>query len=209
MKRKIRKKRQLRLQQLKRKNVEYWDEEKEELRFLEEYFCRNHYAEKAELPYYAYIFVDFHYGWELYRPKKIVFLYDRVSHKIEYSRCIYNCNYEDIRNLKIDVSYKKMGEKVLSNDVFIDDMIYYKPRINSYICDCSSYRVYIKSGQLKRVINIQGPDTLKYEPFIWLFELFNEVSKEIPLEMKDKNDNWVDVHKYNLEHHPEMFESEK
>ena len=195
MKRKIRKKRLLRLQQLKKKNADFGDEEKEELRFLEEYFCRNSYAEKAELPYYAYIYVDFHYGWELYRPKKIVFLYDRMSHKIEYSRCIYNCNYEDIRNLKFDISYTKMGEKILSYEVSIDDMICYTPRIDSYICDCSSYQVYIKSGQLKRVINIQGPDALKYEPFIWLFELFDEVSKGIPLEMKDKNDNWVDVQK--------------
>ncbi len=36
MKRKIRKKRLLRLQQLKKKNADFWDEEKEELRFLEE-----------------------------------------------------------------------------------------------------------------------------------------------------------------------------
>jgi len=130
MKRKIRKKRQLRLQQLKRNNADHWDEEKEELRFLEKYFCRNSYAEKAKLPYYAYIYVDFHYGWELYRPKKIVFLYDRMSHKIEYSRCIYNCNYEDIRNLKFDISYTKMGEKILSYEVSIDDMICYTPRID-------------------------------------------------------------------------------
>ena len=41
------------------------------------------------------------------------------------------------------------------------------------------------------------------------FELFDEVSKNIPYEMRDENGNWVDVHKYNLEHHPEMFESEK
>lgn len=193
MKRKIRKKRQLRLQQLKKRITYQWDEEKEALKFIEHYFCKNSYAVKAELPNYAYIFVDFHFGRELYRPYKIVFLYDRTSQKIEYSRCIYDCNYEDIKNLKIDVSYKEMGEKLLSDTVHVDDMIYYKPQDVSHIYDCSIYHIYIKSGQLKRVIYIQEPDKLKYEPYRWLFDLFDEVSKEIPLEMKDKNDNWVDV----------------
>jgi len=209
MKRRIRKKRQISLQQLKKKNSTWWDEEKEELKFIEKHFCRNSYAEKAEQPFYAYIFVDFHYGWELYRPKKIIFLYDRMSKTIEYSRCIYNCNYEDIMNLKFEVSYTEMGKRELSNPVLIDNMIHYKPQIHSYICDCSCYQIFIMSGHLKRVINIQGPNKLKYEPFIWLFKLFDEVSKDIPYEMMDENGNWVDVHKYNLENHPEMFESKE
>ena len=205
MKRKIRKKRQLRLQQLKRENKGYYDEEKEEIKFLEKHFCRNQYAVKAELPYYAFIYVDYHFGWELYRPKKIVFLYDRMSHKIEYSRCIYNCDLENIRNIKFDVSYSWLGEKVMSETIFIDDMINFESQNNSYICDCSYYQIYIKSGQFKRNLYILGPKLMKYEPFFWLLELFNEVSKEIPLEMSDMHGNWVDVHKYNLENHPEMF----
>ena len=93
----------------------------------------------------------------------------------------------------------------MTEAINIDDMIHFENRNDSHIFDRSYYQIYIKCGDLKKNIYIHGAEEEYYKPFIWLLELFNDVSRQIPFEMSDKHGNWVDVHKYNLENNPEMF----
>ena len=171
-----------------------------------DFFRRHPYYIMSDLPYYFFAYVNAHSGWEAYRPVKIVFLYDMNTHIIEYSRLIYDKNYDDIRHPSI--TFVKMGCKKI-NPISVNEMFSFRPKDLKYVWDSGESQIFIKSGSRKRFEWIISDNEDKYIPFTWLFELFDEVSKDIPYEMQDENGNWVDVHKYNLEHHPEMFESEK
>ena len=174
---------------------------------LEKDFFRRHpYYILSDMPYYFFAYVDAHSGWETYRPVKIVFLYDMNTHIIEYSRLIYEINFDDIRHPSI--TFVKMGSKKV-DPISVNEMFSFKPKDLKYVWDCGESQIFIKSGSRKRFEWIISENENKYIPFTWLFELFDEVSNNIPYEMRDENGNWVDVHKYNLEHYPEMFESEK
>jgi hypothetical protein len=169
-----------------------------------DFFRRHPYYIKSDLPYYFFAYVDSHSGWELYRPVKIVFLYDMISHKMDYSRLIYERKFDDICHPIISFEY--MGSRFIEKPP-IDRMFTFKPKNLKNVWDSGETLIYIKNGIKKRFEWIISENESKYEPFAWLFDLFEEVSKVIPYEMLDENGNWVDVRKYNKEHHPEMFES--
>lgn len=171
---------------------------------LEKDFFRRHpYYIKSDLPYYFFVYVDSHSGWELYRPVKIVFLYDMISHKIDYSRLIYERKYDDICHPIISFEY--MGSKFIEKPP-IDRMFTFKPKDLEDVWDSGETQIFIKNGAKKRFEWIIGDNESKFKPFAWLFDLFDEVSKVIPYEMFHDN-KWVDVRKYNEEYHPEMYES--
>ena len=185
-----------------------WDEDNAwYAKALEKDFFRRHpYYMLSDLPYYFFAYVDGHFGWEIYRPVKIVFLYDMNSHTIEYSRLIYDRNDDDI--LHPSVSFAKMGSKII-DPISVNEMFTFKPKDLEEVWDSGEYQIFIKSGNRKRFEYIISDNISKYIPFAWLFNLLKKVAKDIPYEMMDENGNWVDVHKYNLEHHSEMFKSEK
>lgn len=176
MKRKIRKKRQIRLQLFIKQKEHSFDDVLN--RLLEEDLKSHPYYYFSELSFYVLIYVGFHYGWESRKPKKIIFLYDRMTKKIEYSRCIYNFNENDVRSTSYNVSFHKLGSEVIVENVYIDDMFSCNPMNPDVIYDCGYYEIFIKTGSEKRFLFIKAPNASKYEPYRWLFNLVNKIIVE-------------------------------
>ena len=90
-------------------------------------FDNHPYWITASLPYYAFIYVDMHYGWEFGHPVKLIFLYDRMSQDIKYG--LFWAKFSDASD---DYSYKtyfkELGSRHLDNMVFIDDMIHFEAK---------------------------------------------------------------------------------
>lgn len=194
MKRKIRKKRQIRLQNMKQQRErerlakESYDDEVE---MMEDLFREHPYFNYSDLSNFIFIYVDFHYGWELYRPKKMVFLYDQLSHRVEYSRFIFDVTWEESRP-HFHLSNEKMGFTILEERISFDDMLNYNPPNLTPIYDTSGYEIYIKSGSKKRLFGVESEYVPLYTPYAWLFKLFEKLSKDIPKEFH-VDGKWVEV----------------
>ena len=194
MRRKIRKKRQIRLQNFKEQRERKRSEKNaydDEVEMLEDLLHEHSYFSYSDFPNFIFIYVDFHYGWELYRPKKIVFLYDQLSHRIDYCRFIFDVTWEESRP-NLHVSSEKIGYMILDDTISFDDMLNYNPPNLTPIYDTSRYEIYIKSGSRKRLFGVKSEYVPLYTPYAWLFKLFDKLSKDIPKEFH-KDGKWVEV----------------
>lgn len=181
MKRTIRKKRQLRQQ--------YFKEQKERNKYDNEWYAKgliklfnsHPYWIAASLSYYAFIYIDFHFGWEMYRPIKFVILYDRMSQDIKYGIFMVEFS-KDPDDFSYKSSFMEIGSKHMEEVIFIDDMLTFNPPIVTWHWDVSNYEIIIKSGSRQRFIYVQAPEMDKYEPYKWLFDLVAEVKEKTPRE---------------------------
>ena len=189
MKRKIRKKRKIRLQKFrKQKELNKYDN-KWWAKVLIEMLDNHPYWITASLSYYAFIYVDMHYGCELWHPVKLIFLYDRMSQDIKYG--LFWVKYSEASD---DYSYKtyfkELGSRHLDNMVFIDDMIHFEAKNIQSHFDVGYYVIIIKSGSRGCYLYIKSPEIDKCEPYKWLFDLFEDVAKSIPKDIYDNIDDW-------------------
>ena len=131
------------------------------------------YYKASESPSFLFVYVGFHYGWELFRPIHMVFLYDTLSRNIEYGNVWAKIKDDD----SIISCFEKLGKIYLDSEISVDDMLSCYP--NDLICvyDCSYYEIYFKSGNRKRLLGIDTENQSKYKPFEWLIQLFNQVKK--------------------------------
>jgi hypothetical protein len=145
MKRKIRKIRQIRLQKFRKQKERNKYDNKWWAKVLIEMFDNHPYWITASLPYYSFIYVDMHYGWEFGHPVKLIFLYDRMSHDIKYG--LFWAKFSDVSD---DYSYKtyfkELGSRHLDNMVLIDDMIHFEAKNIQSHWDVGYYEIIIKSG---------------------------------------------------------------
>lgn len=191
MKRKIRKKRQVRLQNFK--------EQKERNKYDNEWYAKgliklfnsHPYWIAASLSYYAFIYIDFHFGWEMYRPIKLMILYDRMSQDIKYGIFMVEFS-EDPDDFSYKTSFKEIGSRHMEEIIFIDDMLTFDPQNITCHFDVSSYEIIIKSGSQQRFVYIQSPEKDKYGPFKWLFDLTAEIREMTPREC-NTDEGWVIV----------------
>ena len=176
MKRKIRKKRQIRLQNWKEQRMRdrtSCEIEVMEIESFENLFNDLLYYKSSESPYFLSVYVSFHYGWEIYRPIHLVFLYDILSHNIEYGNVWSKIKDEN----SIISCFEKLVNNYLDSEISVDNMLSCYP--NDLICvyDCSYYEIYLKCGNRKRLLGIDTENQSKYIPFEWLIKLFNQVKK--------------------------------
>jgi hypothetical protein len=192
MKRKIRKIRQIRLQKFRKQKERNKYDNKWWAKVLIEMFDNHPYWITASLPYYAFIYVDMHYGWEFGHPVKLIFLYDRMSQDIKYG--LFWAKFSDASD---DYSYKtyfkELGSRHLDNMVFIDDMIHFEAKNIQSHWDVGYYEIIIKSGPQGCYLSIQSLEMDKYEPYKWLLDLFDDVVNSIPEDFYDNIDNWEEV----------------
>lgn len=180
MKRKIRKKRQIRLQNWKEQRMRdrtSCEIEVMEIESFENLFNDLLYYKASESPYFLFVYVSFHYGWEIYRPIHMVFLYDILSHNIEYGNVWAKVKYDDCDD-PIVSCFEKLGKNYLDSEISVDDMLSCYP--NDIICvyDCSYYEIYFKCGNRKRLLGIDTDNQSKYNAFEWLIQFFNQVKKK-------------------------------
>lgn len=192
MKRKIRKIRQIRLQKFRKQKERNKYDNKWWAKVLIEMFDNHPYWITASLSYYAFIYVDMHYGWEFGHPVKLIFLYDRMSHDTKYG--LFWAKFSDASD---DYSYKtyfkELGSRHLDNMVLIDDMIHFEAKNKQSHWDVGYYEIIIKSGSQGCYLFIQSPEKDKYEPYKWLLDLFDDVFDSIPEDFYDNIDNWEEV----------------
>jgi hypothetical protein len=197
MKRKIRKKRKIRLQKFRKQKERNKYDNKWWAKVLIEMFDNHPYWITASLPYYAFIYVDMHYGWEFGHPVKLIFLYDRMSQDIKYG--LFWAKFSDVSN---DYSYKtyfkELGSRHLDNMVLIDDMIHFEAQNIQSHWDVGYYEIIIKSASQGCYLFIQSPEKDKYEPYKWLLDLFEDVAKSIPEDIYDNIDTWEELSNLHL-----------
>lgn len=188
MKRKIRKKRQVRLQQLREKKepdqygIEWYTKSMIKL------FDSHPYWTTASLSYYAFIYVDYHFGWEIGRPIKLLFLYDRMCNYIKYG--LFMVKHPETEDNTFKSCFKELGARQIHDNVFIDDMILFEPKSIAHYYDTGYYEIIIRSGLQERFLFIQHPEKKKYEPYVWLFSLFDEIAKSVTEDVYDE-DGWI------------------
>lgn len=174
MKRKIRKKRQERLQHFKEQKERNKYDNEWYAKGLIKLFNRHPYWIAASLSYYAFIYIDFHFGWEMYRPIKLMILYDRMSQDIKYGLFVVDFS-NNLDDFSYKTSFKEFGSRHVEEMIFIDDMIKCNPKNITWHWDVSSYEIIIKSGSQQRFVYIQSLEKDKYGPFRWLFDLSAEI----------------------------------
>lgn len=177
MKRRIRKRRQIRVLNLKSKKAakrlnpyefeeELWDETLQKHPF---YNC-------SENSNFAFFYVD--YSAPITKPKRIVFLLDQLSHRIDYD-CI-----TIIKDNDFEIKSDKRGHFNLIENISFDKMIKCYPKNLIRCYDSSSYRIFMKRKQRKRYLGVDATYHKSfYYPFKWLFDLFDEIAKSIPFEL--------------------------
>lgn len=184
MKRKIRKKRHIRLQKL-RKQKERNEAEDDNIwwaKGLIKMFDSHPYWITASLSNYVFFYVYMHYGWELRHSIKMLFLYDRMSQDIKYG-LFWLKRSEVSDDYGYKTYFKELGSRHLDNMVFIDDMIHFEAHNIQHHLDVGYYEIIIKSGSQGCYLFIKSPEVDKYEPYKWLLDLFKDVANSIPKEI--------------------------
>ena len=125
MKRKIRKKRQIRLQKFKKQKERDKYDSKWWAKVLIEMFDSHPYWISASLPYYAFIYVDMHYGWEFKHPVNLFFLYDRMSQDIKYG-LFWLKHPEALDDYNYKTYFKELGSKGFEVKNQVQVPVYYK-----------------------------------------------------------------------------------
>lgn len=167
MKRRIRKKRQIRLQNFKRQKeqnklhdyaLEEWAIEEE---ILDERLRQHPFYKYSDTSSFIFLYVDMHFGMEICKPVKVVFLYDRFAHRIDYDK-IGKTDYQFVNE---EISFEKMMNC--------------EPMNCSNVYDSSYYKIFIKCGPNKRYLHILCDDIPLYTPFSWLFRLFHSIIEDV------------------------------
>ena len=167
MKRKIRKKRLILRQKIKAQNpktvfdvCDYYLEKS----------AYHSYAILANNEQYIFFWVIFHYGWELFPPIGIVFLYDKVMRQV---KC---CMPNFLSNNTAPIFEITQS---ISDDVHIEDMMNWIPP-NKKIYDTAYYTIFIKNGELRRLIGLTSSDEIiDISPFCWLIKVFKQVKEQL------------------------------
>ena len=175
MKRKIRKDRQVRLQMFKEKKRHEELTDDWYAKDLFEILSSHTYWLSASQSLFAFIYVDYHWGTELFAPQRYYFLFNRISQNIKYGMYTFETS-DGGNNQSNQPVFKEFGGYHIENTVFIDDMLSFKPKLNSHYYDASYYEIVVKSGNRKRYICIQSPEKDKYEPYKWLFNLIKAIN---------------------------------
>lgn len=168
MKRKIRKKRQIRLQNFKRQKEQnkLHDYAFEERAFMEgmldERLSQHPFYKYSDTSSFIFLYVDMHSGMEICKPVKVVFLYDQLSHRIDYSMI------------------GKAGCQYVKEEISCEKMMNCEPKNLAYVYDSSFYDIYIKRGNMKRLLHVLSDNVPLYTPFSWLFRLFHSIIEEEP-----------------------------
>ena len=192
MKRKIRKKRQLRIQRDK-EQAHRQKEDQVTLAFEMQRRCQNEFAVEADSPEYLYIHASYNYGCSLFPPVTIVFLFDIAHETVKYAeeRMVgYKENVSqkpDERELtpeeflleiasEMVVSLREIGKGHFNvKDVMEEMFSWVEPDDIPYVYDSGGFSVFIKNGKRKRLLGIQ--DERYYPPFMWLLRFFRDVAK--------------------------------
>ena len=190
VKRKIRRKYQLRIQQDKKKKRR--EKEKMVSILFEERMCsRNEYAAVADSPEYLYIYVRRYWGMSVYEPITIVFLFDIERETVKYAVERDDNSYElpsvsednddifDSQQFLISlasemrVSLEVIGESHFCIKEEMEKMVSWEEPDLPHIFDRGGWVVFLKNGKRKRRICIQ--ETKYYRPFLWLFRFFEDI----------------------------------
>ena len=167
MKRKIRKKRQIRLQNFKRQKeyIKLHDDALEERAIVEGMLDKrlNHHPfyKYSDTSSFIFLYVDMHSGMEICKPVKVVFLYDQLSHRIEYDMI------------------GKAGYQYMEEEISFEKMMSCEPKNLANMYDSSYYVIYIKSGTTKRYLHVLSDSVSLYTPFSWLIRLFHSILEQI------------------------------
>ena len=184
MKRKIRTKRMLHLEQLSQ-NRKRKKEYEENLTFqtrlnekLEKALSMHPYMELANSPDNIFVYINFHSGWETKSPVSMVLLYESTIHKISYSSCHLQMKFNENNDFSYNLSYQLLGTRSVETDVNVENMINCNPVNVPRSYDSSFYQIFFKSKQHKRLIIIKTSNLNLYEPFKWIINFFQDINAE-------------------------------
>ena len=189
MKRKIRRKRQLRIQSAKEQK---WREKEmaTTILFEERMHTLNEYAAMADSPEYLYVHVHRYYGCSLYAPTTIAFLFDIERETVKYAVERVDDTREpssipeDDEELEPEefllsmvsemrVYLDVIGEAHFSVREEMEEMFSWEEPDLPHIWDGGGWVVFLKNGKRKRRICIQ--EAMYYPPFLWLLRFFDDV----------------------------------
>lgn len=179
MKRKIRKKRQIRLQDFKTQKVrnKLHDDALEERAIVEgmldKRLSQHPFYKYSDTSSFIFLYVDMHSGMEICKPVKVVFLYDQLSHRIDYGMI------------------EKTGYQYVKEEISFEKMMNCEPKNLADVYDSSYYVLYIKSGTAKRYLHVLSDNVPLYTPFSWLFRLFHSILEETAVINRAKGENKV------------------
>lgn len=177
MRRKVRKNRQIRIQDLKRqRNREHSAIKEWEEKMIENLLHKHPYYSFSDLSCYIFIYVELHYGWEMFEPKRMVFLYDKLSHKINYSRLLVDVHNENYHRPIFHISCENIGYTYSYTDISFEKMLNCNPQKLIQVYDSAYYRIYIKNREQRRYLGIAVDNVSLYGPYAWLIRLFNDIS---------------------------------
>ena len=103
-----------------------------------------------------------HSGMEICKPVKVFFLYDQLSHRIEYDMM------------------GKAGYQYVKEEISFEKMLNFEPQDLHYVYDSSYYEIYLKRGNIKRYLHVLSDNVTLYTPFAWLFCLFHRIIEDAP-----------------------------
>ena len=189
MKRKIRRKRQLRIQQDKEQKRRE-KEKKASILFEEKRCSRNEYGDMADSPDYLYIYVHRYFGMSFFDPVTIVFLFDIGRETVKYAVERYVVSGElsfILENPDVEIEPERLkralsgfrvtldaiGEAHFSIRDEMEEMFCWEEPDRPHIWDGGGWVVFLKNGKRKRRICIQ--EAMYYPPFLWLLRFFDDV----------------------------------
>ena len=166
MKRRIRKKRQIRLQGFKRQKEQnkLHDAALEDRAIVEgmmdERLSQHPFYKYSDASSFIFLYVEMHAAMEICKPVKVVFLYDQLSHRIDY----------DIMGMA--------GYQYMKEEVSFEKMMNCDPQKLRYVYDSSYYVIYLKCDNTKRYLQVLSDNVPLYTPFAWQFSLFHRIIEE-------------------------------
>lgn len=88
---------------------------------LGEWLSQHPFYKYSDTSSFIFLYVDMHSGMEICKPVKVVFLYDRFAHRIDYDKM------------------GKAGCQFVNEEISFEKMMYCEPRNLSNVYDSSYY----------------------------------------------------------------------
>lgn len=124
-------------------------------------YLTNPYAPLSYYPNILFVYLMFHYGWELYPPCCMLFLYNQIERSLKYA------SYDNR-------AFEEIGEIKMQNTLSIKSLFNCNPKNPPHVYDASYYELYIKSDYHERELAIQSQNRKLYVPFEPLLKIIDE-----------------------------------
>ena len=138
------------------------------------------YLNYAEESRFLYIYVTKTFGWGVGQTFDAVILYDSRTGIAKYAGWSEKniswdmlIEFPELKEKWKTPEFIEKGKKFLIKRNVINNMFNCNPQIDSYIYDTNNYYIFMKSGERRRYLTIQGGQERLYKPFRWLLRIID------------------------------------